>query len=74
MDRCIVLRCDDWEGVYLDGVLQMQDHSIDNIELANFAIENDLTQPIQMVWADLEWMEDRSDFPDSFADVILGDS
>lgn len=61
---------DDWTGLYVDGRLQREGHSIEawdalvliqDLELDNFGLE--------YFWCDLDWIHDRGNLPDELSDV-----
>ncbi len=56
--------CEDWEGVYLDGVLVAQGHSVDISDVAAA-----LGVEYQSVEADSDWLEDEGELPESLSDV-----
>ena len=62
----VIVRADDWMGVYLDGKLTYQGHSISEWHLLNM-----LGIKSTYVQADLEWMETRGDLPDCLSDVQM---
>ena len=58
---------DDWTGVYIDGVLVMQDHQIDAMDAVDVAIENDVGF-VERKSIDPEW---DGDLPDDMADLTF---
>ena len=69
----IVLACyDDWQGVYLNGELEMQDHSFDGSEMGDFLNGN---QPFTFEAKDVDydWMDGKGDFPDKLSEIVFQD-
>ena len=55
---------DDWVGVYLDGKLEYENHSIDADDcLTLLGIE------CESLWVDPDWMGDRCRLPEDLKDV-----
>lgn len=61
----IVLACfDDWEGLYIDGKLVVEDHSI---TLESFARHAGVNLSEKQV--NYDWMQYRSRFPENLSEV-----
>lgn len=58
------VRASDWEGVYLDGKLLDQGHSVRSDELGKH-----LGYKIKSVSVDEQWLEDNSELPDGLSEV-----
>ena len=62
-----IVSCDDWVGLYLEGSLKLEGHSLplrDVIELLVGEAPN-------RVEADADWIADRGSLPDSLAEVVV---
>lgn len=66
MSRNITIaQADDWIGVYINGELQAEGHSISTVELLEvLGVEH------EQVSVDQEWIEDRGNLPANLADVV----
>lgn len=53
---------DDWEGLYVDGVLQLEGHSLRIEEVANLLISRTFTKFVQRS-VDLGWLETEGSLP-----------
>jgi hypothetical protein len=61
---------DDWEGLYIDGKLVLQDHSISAWEVIKLlAFEH--IEPGGYHFADLDWLMNNSGLPENIEDVII---
>lgn len=70
MSTLTVVQGDDWEGIYIDGKLVAQGHSIPLRNGIDLAIQHKVTE---VVWraADLDWLHDVGELPDNLADAQL---
>lgn len=64
--------CDDWEGLYINGILRIENHHIDVFTalqvIQGWWIYGD--KPIsRKYYVDSEWMEDHGSLPVSFDDI-----
>jgi len=64
--KIVFVSGDDWVGIYVNGKLVVQDHSLNPIEVLN-AIEADF----EYVYPDQEWLETEGQFPDDLKNVKL---
>lgn len=74
MARVCLALGDDWDGLYIDGKLVEQGHSIQPAE-AMRAVLNDITPPltrgdVEVREVDYSWLEDRGSLPDEISEVI----
>lgn len=62
MKRVVLVRSDDWTGVYVDDILQTEASSFRPDELVNIL---ETSQPFTVRWLDLtnEWMDDVGSLP-----------
>lgn len=60
---------DDWEGVYLNGKLKHQGHSISAMELANTLVNYGRVMSVQVTEPDEEWLQEQGRLPDKLSDV-----
>lgn len=68
MAKLTLVTADDWQGLYVDGVLVHEDHRIrpgDLFDLAPLGV-------LEEREADLAWMEERGRLPTSLDDVRWG--
>ena len=59
-----IMTADDWEGLYIDGKLVMENHSLrveDVLEACQVKFDSH--------WVDDDWMCNRGRFPEKFEDV-----
>ncbi len=64
LPRIVLVRADDWKGLYLDGKLVEEGHRVDTIDVLHaLGIE------ARQVWANDEWLNDRGCLPPSLRDV-----
>lgn len=72
MSRLVLVNGDEWEGLYLDGVLQWQNHSVNHHHVAQ-AINASPTPVTEMVHVevDVEWMLDEGYLPRMLEDIPL---
>jgi hypothetical protein len=64
MEKITYVRGQDWEGLYIDGELVEEGHSIcveEVVEALGFTCER--------IMADQEWLEDRGDLPYCLGEV-----
>ena len=60
------VRGDDWEAVYIDGVLADQGHSIDWMSVIAELGCNTYVQEVSY-----EWLVERGDFPEDINEVVF---
>ena len=60
----------DWEGIYFDGELQNQGHSLD-IEVILEALKGRTITSVDFFDLDDEWMEDQGWLPNNIQDVVV---
>ena len=73
MARLVLALGDDWEGLYIDGVLLLQGHSLQPIAVLQQALKPafKLTDDdIEQRYVNLTWLEDRGDLPSSLTEVV----
>lgn len=68
MSEMVFAQGDDWMGIYIDGVLQMEGHSISPLEAVQFAVGYGVRHA-KSLEVDLDWLHDRGDLPAEFDDV-----
>ena len=59
---------DDWQGLYVNGTLVMQDHRITVQDLCDLY---DFKGMIKEVYADVDWLCEVNEFPKKLEDVKL---
>lgn len=67
MTEVVITRGDDWEGLYIDGVLYYQGHSITAYEVLLA-----LQIPHKSVEVNVDWLEVYGEYPVYFRDVVFG--
>lgn len=61
-----IVRGEDWEGLYIDGVLKVEDYSPDlHLVLEILGVEYDYDE------VDAEWMDREGTLPTNLEDVVL---
>ena len=66
MEITFVTNCDDWEGLYIDGDLILQDHLLDAIDVIRVIARNSVVSRLEV---DYGWLQDAGWLPDNLADV-----
>jgi hypothetical protein len=56
----------DWQGLYLNGELVLEDHSLHPTKVLE-----SLGIKFELLSANEEWLEEQGRFPEKFADVVL---
>ena len=68
-DKFILVKGEDWEGLYINGVLMRQDH---NLPLTEYIPYLQAFIDIKAVWVDDEWLcQSSHGLPDNYKDVKL---
>ncbi|MGX9944892.1 hypothetical protein ACTG4Q_20735 [Bradyrhizobium denitrificans] len=68
MTAMIYAQGDDWVGVYVDGQLVTEGHSIRPLEMVEICIERKITCA-EGREVDVDWLHDRGDLPAKLEDV-----
>jgi hypothetical protein len=68
--RWVFVRGDDWEGLYIDGTLRTESHSLETANVARIAVNYPPTS-VAVEWADNKWLEDRGSLPSSQEEIVL---
>jgi len=61
---------DDWQGLYVNGMLRCEDHRLDSVLVANEVLS--ALPPVYLLKkreADSDWLFERGSFPDTIEDV-----
>lgn len=61
-------RGDDWEGVYIDGALVTEGHSIDEVEAVRLALAHKVTA-VECKECDCNWLHEEGNLPNALTDV-----
>ena len=62
--------CGDWSGIYVNGILFYEGHSIDNsVWIDVIKRYKVFSGEIHSYWIADEWLENRGNFPDKFNDI-----
>ena len=64
-----IVQFEDWEGVYLDGKMFDQNHSIDYTNLLENLIGQKISNVIIYNIEDEEWIENNGRLPNEFSDI-----
>lgn len=79
MNRVVFARGDDWEGLYLDGILVEEGHSIQPEEalrkiLSHYPVNESFLQSndVVVIDIDLDWIESQGSLPSVLSDVKMG--
>ena len=67
-DACIVSNDDDWDGLYINGKLVFEGHSIPNTELLD-ALKGKTLVGYERRTCDQAWLYDHGNLPDDLARV-----
>jgi hypothetical protein len=69
-EQIVYVRGDDWEGVYVNGILKVEGHDTHN-ELRDIILgmAGDVVD-FKMMDADLDWLEEVGNLPKSIDDVV----
>ncbi len=68
MSKMIIAESDGWIGIYVNGDLITEDHSIQPHEAVDIAIEYDVTE-VEREYVNQDWMDDLGAFPRNIKDV-----
>ncbi|MEG1567897.1 MAG: hypothetical protein RR347_09465 [Anaerovoracaceae bacterium] len=63
---------DDWQGIYVNGLLKEEEHEISIMEFLNIIVEDwesDDKLEVCKFYIDQDWVEDYGNFPNSFTDI-----
>jgi hypothetical protein len=61
----VIVRADDWKGLYLDGKLVEEGHRVDTIDVLKH-----LGIKAESVWANDEWLGDFGSLPEKLEEVV----
>lgn len=76
MTDIIIAQANDWEGIYIDGVLQLEGHHISNRALAEFIADGVSQGADRVVFRQVNytWMHENGELPLYVTDVeFFGD-
>ena len=62
-------KCDDWEGLYIDGEMKYQNHKV---RISDFC--EALGIELKEVWADCEAAYEMGSFPDNLEELVIDDN
>lgn len=63
----IYVSTDDWEGIYINGVLEYENHSIPTHVWLDILRKNNYYLDVESYYVDEEYMHDLGCFPDKFS-------
>jgi len=64
-----VVNGDDWTGLYVDGKLVEQGHSISASDALRIARDYKKIESVETLYADIDWLHDLGWLPDKLSDV-----
>ncbi|RWH49571.1 MAG: hypothetical protein E5V72_02010 [Mesorhizobium sp.] len=67
--KIVYARGDDWEGLYIDGELETQGHSISLSELLDIIKEKGVIETAETRMVDLNWLGDHGTLPNNIEEV-----
>lgn len=70
MAKLVLVRGDDWEGIYVDGTLVTEGHSTETIAAIEIAVAHHVTE-CETQYADLAWLHDEGNLPRRLDEVKL---
>ena len=70
MSKMVIIRADDWEGIYIDGKLETEGHSTEPYDAVKIAIRHGVSS-VESLWCDLDWIHDEGNLPRNLSDVRL---
>lgn len=66
----IICDCDDWEGIYINGRLEYEGHTIHNgIWIGLINKYGAFRQNVKSYWISEDYLHDRGSLPDKFEDI-----
>lgn len=68
MKQVTLVRVDDWEALYVDGEVQLQNHSIDANQVLDILAEHMLINH-ESFWVDGDWVESQGWMPENLEDI-----
>lgn len=63
--KIVFVTADDWEGLYVDGKLRFENHSIRPYNIAQ------VLEDCEVISCDEEWLEERGFLPENLGDVKI---
>jgi hypothetical protein len=74
INEVIVASGDDWQGVYLNNILQLQGHG--RARAADILAWGSEHSPyrVSQVWVNCDWLEENGQLPEKFEDVVVDSS
>lgn len=64
-----LVKADNWEGLYVNDKLVLQDHTISAIAVLR-AVNHEIVECSEVIEAELEWMDKLGSLPKNLEDVI----
>ena len=71
MSAFIVAKGEGWQGLYIDGVLTVEEHNISVERALEYALNFGPVTSLRVVFPDVNWLDDRGRLPDEFGDVVF---
>lgn len=65
----VIARGDDWEGLYINGRLVTEGHSLKIEDILKEAQKQPPTNSA-VRWVDIDWLQERGDLPKAIAKVV----
>lgn len=64
----VYARGDDWSGLYIEGELAMEGHSINLVDVIGALIGKRISS-FDVIDVDIEWLDSRGNLPEQLSDV-----
>jgi hypothetical protein len=70
MSAFIVAKGDGWQGLYIDGLLTIEEHNISVERALDYALKHGPITSLRVIHPDVNWLDDRGGLPEDFGDVV----
>lgn len=75
MKITLVTNYDDWEGIYFDGVLMLEDHRLHPFDILELIVQSQsLVEEVVRKGVDEDWMYEYGRLPKNLNDVVFEES
>jgi hypothetical protein len=71
MNKMVYVDADDWCGLYVNGKLVYEDHSIPTVTFAELMMSNQPIESFNMQCVDLDWIHERGNLPEDLNEVAF---
>ena len=69
MKKVVLVLGDDWNGLYIDGKLEIENHSLSAYQALQTLSLNSHDFQLDQIVADEEWLEQKGCLPEELSDV-----